>query len=458
MSKIRQLFLFTCAMGITLPSMLAQFLFDAPLVSDCGSDSREITFINLNEDEHLDVAVVNFSAGTVTPMISDGFGKYDCVPAIVVGDFPTDIATGDFDGDSQPDIVLLTQETNQETVLLYGKGDGIFDELMNLELGSPNDVVVTDFNVNMIPDLGIAEGFSTVKTLLGQEDGMFTLGGTATVGDAPIVLFADDFNRDGIPDLITGHGLSNDFSIIFGDGTGGFSEPIFYPTDGNPWDFKFIDVTGDDFLDLIVAVNDEVSVIEVYKGDGTGSFTLFNTIPTAAQPLGLAVADFNNDNWNDLVVSVDNLNEDNIVVYQGNGAGLFIENIQLSTVGFPSQLLVDDINKDGLPDLVVNDHRISVFLNTHLINTTRPVAAKGHFSISPNPASTDALNIQFDNPANNSNTHILIINNLGKVVYQQQHNNSEQLSIPLNDFNNGIYWIKIENEAFIASEKLVVSR
>lgn len=457
MSKIWHFLLIALSLGIFLPSGFAQFHFGSVIISDCGTDSREMVLVNLNDDEHLDLAVVNFSTASVTPMFSDGFGKFHCNYPVPVGDFPTDIATGDFDGDDYPDLAVLTQDPENEMVLLYGKGDGIFDDVVTLDFGSPNDVVVSNLNFDGIPDIAIAEGFSTVKSLLGQENEQFILGGTATVGDAPIVLFSADLNRDGIADLVTGHGLSNDFSIIFGDGTGEFSEPIFYPTDGNPWDFKIVDVTNDDNLDLIVAVNDEVSEVEIYTGDGMGAFTLFSTIPTPFQPLGIAVADFDNDGTNDLVVSVDNLNENNILIYQGNGAGLFVEAMQLSAAGFPGQLFTEDCNKDGLPDILVNDHRISVFLNNQIINNIKAVAATGHFAISPNPVSSNALNINLENTST-SNHNILIINNLGKVVYQQLHQPTQNITIPLTDFDKGIYWVTIQNEAFVASEKLVIAR
>jgi len=440
-----------------MPSAIAQFAFGEAIVSDCGLDSREVTMVDLNEDEHLDLAVVNFSSNSVTSMFGDGLGKFNCSYPFPIGSFPTDIAHGDFDGDGFIDLIVLTQEPEDELTLLYGKGDGIFDDLASIDAGSPNDVVVADFDANDIPDIAVAEGFSTVKTLLGQENGAFNLASTTTVGDAPIVLFSADLNRDGIPDLVTGHGLSNDFSIIFGNGFGNFSAPIFYPTDGNPWDFQLIDVTNDDYLDLIVAVNDEVSVIEIYKGNGMGHFTLFSSIPTNFQPLGLVVADFNNNGLNDLAVSVNNLNNNNILLFQGNGTGLFVESTQLSAPGFPSQLFAEDVNKDGLKDIVVNDFRISTFLNNEIINATKAVAATRHFGIFPNPAHTDVLNIQIANILLEE-ANILIVNNLGKIIHQQPTNSFKQIAIPLTNFDNGIYWVQIESNDFVASEKLVVAK
>lgn len=457
MSKIRHIFIVICTIAAAAPSATAQFAFGEAIVSDCGSDSREMTMVDLNEDEHLDLAVVNFSTNSVTSMFGDGLGKFDCSYPFPIGVFPTDIAHGDFDGDGFLDLIVLTQEPEDELTLLYGKGDGVFDDLASIDAGSPNDVVVADFDVNDIPDIAVAEGFSTVKTLLGQESGAFNLASTTTVGDAPIVLFSADLNRDGIPDLVTGHGLSNDFSIIFGNGFGNFSDPIFYPTNGNPWDFQLIDVTNDEQLDLIVAVNDEVSVIEVYKGNGMGSFSLFSSIPTSFQPLGLVVADFNNNGLNDLAVSVDNLDNNNILLFEGNGAGLFVESAQLSAPGFPSQLFADDVNKDDLLDIVVNDHRVSTFLNNGIVNATKAVAATGYFGIFPNPANGDILTIQLENTSNSS-TIVSIVNNIGQVVHRQLTDFSKNISIPLTHFDNGIYWVQIESNDFVASEKLVIAK
>ena len=444
-------------MEIFLPSANAQFQFGLPIVSDCEADTREIVFTNLNEDAYLDLAVLNFSTGNVTPLFGDGFGKFDCGNPIYVGEFPTDIATGDFDNDEFADLVVLTQDPSDELVLLFGKGDGIFDEIINSDIGSPNDVVVNDFNLDLHADLAIAEGSSTVKTFLGQGDGMFNQGGMSVVGDAPIVLFSADLNRDDIPDLVTGHGLSNDFSIIFGDGNGFFSDPEFYPTEGNPWDFEVADVTSDGNLDLIVAINDEVSEIKVYEGDGFGIFSLYSTIELDFQPLGISVEDLNNDNIKDLAVSIDKINDNNILIFQGNGMGLFNESLQLSALGIPGQLFTEDLNLDGLPDLIVNDYRVSVFLNNQIVNSTKVLPAAGYFKLAPNPAGGKVFNIVLDNSSSTSN--IVVTNNLGKEIYREEYASSNQsIAIPLSDFENGVYWVKVENETFIACEKLIVQR
>jgi len=457
MSNLRRILIFALLISsISLP-LAAQFQFGLPTVSDCEADSREMVFINLNEDDFIDLAVISFANGEVTPMLGDGFGKFNCFYPIAVGDFPTDIATGNFDGDDFADLVIINQEPQDEMVFLYGKGDGIFDELISLDVGSPNDVLVNDFNLDEQDDLAIAEGTSTVKTFLGQGEGLFGQGSVATVGDAPIVLFSADLNRDEIPDLITGHGLSNDFSISFGDGDGFFSDPIFYQTEGNPWDFELKDVTGDENLDLVVAINDEEWEIAIYQGNGIGNFELFSTIPLNHQPLGITIADFNGDGANDLVTTLDKINIENIIVFQGNGLGLFTSVTTLSTMGIPGQIFNHDINKDGLPDLVVNDIRITTFLNNGIIADTKVVSAEGIFSIHPNPSDGNHCQIVFDN---NKNTisNIVIMNQLGKTVYQTRSDFSQKTLIPLDNFESGIYWVRIENEEQIACEKLIVNR
>lgn len=77
-------------------------------------------------------------------------------------------------------------------------------------------------------------------------------------------------------------------------------------------------------------------------------------------------------------------------------------------------------------------------------------------SISPNPLSTNNLNIK---GLNNDKYHISIWNTNGQCVYQKDllPVNEVEINIP-NHLTNGIYWVKIANDSYYFSQKLVIAK
>lgn len=250
--------------------------------------------------------------------------------------------------------------------------------------------------------------------------------------------------------------MSNDFSILFGDGNGFFEIPVFFPTGGNPWDFEFKDITSDGNIDIVVAVNGEASKIMVYKGDGLGEFTLLNSFVTSAAPLGLALADFNGDSKLDLAASINEIDEENIVIYQGNGMGFFSEVMRLSSPGFPGQLFADDLNFDGKSDLIVNDERISVFLNQAIISSTPEVSNEVAVQVFPNPVVGQNVTVTIEN-APSSLATLRVINNLGQILLQESFSDISSHTFSTNHLSSGLYYVQVEYEDWFLSEKLLVS-
>jgi FG-GAP-like repeat len=95
-------------------------------------------------------------------------------------------------------------------------------------------VTVADFNRDAKPDVSVANGFTNdVGVLLERGSGsLFPAFGSpfATRGQQPIAVLAGDFNRDGKPDVAVANQVSNDVSILTGDGTGRLT-----PSAGSPF-------------------------------------------------------------------------------------------------------------------------------------------------------------------------------------------------------------------------------
>ena len=101
-------------------------------------------------------------------------------------------------------------------------------------------------------------------------------------------------------------------------------------------------------------------------GNGDGTFEPEETFPTGKTPRAVAVADFNGDGQVDIVTA--NLGDDTASVLLGNGDGTFSLGTQQSAPAPPSapfQVVVADVNGDGIPDIVTAnrpDNSVSVLL------------------------------------------------------------------------------------------------
>jgi hypothetical protein len=195
-----------------------------------------------------------------------------------------------------------------------------------------------------------------------------------------------DINNDGIPDLVVSNELSNDVSVLLGNGDGTFQPAQNFQAGKTPHSVALGDFDGDGTLDIAVAGADGVSVL---LGKPNGSFQnpvtikLPNVIANQASqsPLAVAVGDVNHDGKLDIVVAaqvsvffgvkgfVD------VLLGQGNGTftiGTVMPiNSALSSVLSPVQIALADFGNGNLDIVTDNqvdragipgDNRISVLL------------------------------------------------------------------------------------------------
>jgi hypothetical protein len=151
----------------------------------------------------------------------------------VIGGILIDSAVGDFNGDGKPDLAVANTTTNTVAILL-GDGTGNFNQpgTSPESVGEvPFSVAVGDFNLDGKPDLATANAgeFNNVTILLGDGTGNFTQPMTSPevvgVGIQPVSVAVGDFNLDGKPDLATANQSSNNVTILLGDGAATLRQP-----------------------------------------------------------------------------------------------------------------------------------------------------------------------------------------------------------------------------------------
>jgi hypothetical protein len=180
------------------------------------------------------------------------------------------------------------------------------------------------------------------------------------VGTAPGSVEIADLNGDGKPDIVVANELTNNLTILLGDGKGGFAQSKGSPfSAGNlPNDIAIGDFNRDAKPDLAVA-NHEEKHLSVLLGDGNGGFTPTPNSPVTVEVRphvhGVATGDFDHDGKLDLVT--DSWANDQVVVLFGDGQGNFRTPGTFVKVGKrPYQRhRVADVNDDGKADIIITN-------------------------------------------------------------------------------------------------------
>ena len=122
---------------------------------------------DFNSDGKLDLASADPSSGSILVNLGNGDGTFQAATSFAVPSTALSIATGDFNGDGKPDLVLVGSDG--KVGVMFGNGDGTFQPAVEYLAGAqPSALVVGDFNHDGILDLAVAnQGNNTVSILTG---------------------------------------------------------------------------------------------------------------------------------------------------------------------------------------------------------------------------------------------------------------------------------------------------
>lgn len=260
-------------------------------------------------------------APRVPVLTGNGANVFTLQGCLTVGERPGGVASGDFNGDGNPDLAVVNSSryssgaVSRNAHILLGQGNGDFTAQAPFLADHGDDVITTDFNGDAKLDLAIA-GESGVQLYRGNGDGSFALHLTLP-GMHAFRLAAGDLNGDGVPDFAAVGSLptdaADDLVWISLSQSGGSFASLSLKTGANPLieahptGVAIADLNRDGFGDVVV-INNQANEVAWFLADGKGGFLPRDAAPVGDHPKALALVDLNSDGLLDIVTANLNLN------------------------------------------------------------------------------------------------------------------------------------------------------
>jgi hypothetical protein len=319
------------------------------------ADSDSVVVADFTADGHLDVAVRNSSADTVTLLTGKAGGKLVHPTVHAVDNLPLQLRAGDLDGNGLPDIVTGNDGalTDSTVSVLLASSPGAFapvltstlgDSFSSMSLGDMDDDGQLDLVVvHVAPD--------AVAIFPGQGDGLFGAPLLQPLGDNGGTIDLADLDADGHLDAALTHYASDSLGLLFGQGGGVLGPETFVTLPGGSSWVLARDFDEDGILDLAATGSGSPqSLLSVLPGLGGGQFGAATSHPVGTTG-SIAVGDANGDGWLD--IGVPNWEAGTLCLLSSEGDGNFGEPLFVAVGNRSADLAFGDLTGDGRADLVV---------------------------------------------------------------------------------------------------------
>jgi len=304
---------------------------------------------DLNKDGFTDIIIAT-DDNRIGLLFNNGDGTFAASVVYNLSDRINDFCVGDFDNDSDIDIVACFDHAAW-LIFLMNNGDGTYSISDQFDTdGDMVNLACGDFNADHYPDLAAINEYSDLIIYMNNGDGTFDSGTQLSVG-SPLKLAVGDTDNDGDVDLVL---LENRLiHVLPNPGTGIFRDEIEFRLQYDAEQLHLADLNNDNFLEIITSSSQSDNNVGILFNTGNGSFYLPATFSAGADPSNLHVADLDGDHDIDIIVA--NQPADSVTLLFNNGSGAFTQLANNAVGNKPTCVIAADLDNDGDLDVVTSD-------------------------------------------------------------------------------------------------------
>jgi hypothetical protein len=285
----------------------------SPLQFDVGETPVAVLVADFDQNGNPDLVTVNTDGASVTVLFGDGTGEFNNRKNFGVADDPVGAVAADLDNDLIPDLAVISETS---MYLLRSLGDTTFTPFSPATISTRGAggyaIAAGRFDSNSNNDLVVSnQASNNVSVFLGNGNGTFKAGQLQNVGPGPAGVVAADLDGDSREDICVvdaDEQADINLSLLFGNGDGTFDADERTTAETFSLDLVAADLNGDGALDLAVTTTETQQIaVLLYDPDAANAETGFS-LQGAIRGLSLgqgqsaiATADFNADGKPDLV-------------------------------------------------------------------------------------------------------------------------------------------------------------
>ena len=296
------------------------------------------------------------AGGDVSILPGRGNGTFGAALVFPANARPDGVAVADFDEDGFSDVVVPADTAPFGVTVLLDNANGLIGfTATTFALPAAAVAVATgDFNGDGNSDVAVGDAGGAVRVILGLGDGNFglPLGPFVTGGSGVFRIAAGDFDGNGRDDIVATPGAPSagapTVATLLSNANGTFAAPVARAVPGTPVDPRVADLNGDGRSDVVVT-SPSTDAASVLLAAANGSLGAPVNLPVARGGTA-AIGDANADGHPDVVVAG---NPAGLSVFFGRGDGTFGAGVPVASAGAFSTVLAGDLNGDGFADLVL---------------------------------------------------------------------------------------------------------